>query len=554
VSPEETVPAATWDPVALEVFRNLFFSVAEEMGVTLCRTSFSPNIKERRDYSCAVFDAEGRMVAQGEHMPVHLGSMPLSVEAAIEDVAMGPGDMVILNDPFRGGTHLPDITLVQPVYLDGEPEPAFYVANRAHHSDVGGIAPGSMPLSRSIFQEGIRIPPVPLVRDGAVIEEVMRLVLANVRTPVEREGDLTAQIAANRTGERRLRAMAEKYGPETVTRYMGHLQSYAERMTRAAVREIPDGVYRFEDCMDDDGQGSGPLPIAVTLAVDGDRARIDFTGTSDQVPGSVNAIYAITLSAVMYCFRVIVPFPIPSNHGTIRPLELVAPGGTLVNARFPAAVAGGNVETSQRIVDVVLGALAKAMPGRIPAASYGTMSNLTLGGTDPRTGREYAYYETIAGGMGARPDADGLDATHCHMTNSLNTPIEALEHDYPFLVRRYAVRRGSGGAGRFRGGDGIVREIEVLETAQITVLSDRRVHAPYGLEGGAPGSCGRNVLIDPDGTARELPGKATVDAPAGSTIRIETPGGGGYGPPGEPSCPADQRAPDFSPARAGTDR
>ena len=522
---------ASWDPVTLEVFRNLFYSAAEEMGVTLCRTSFSPNIKERRDYSCAVFDGDGHMVAQGEHMPVHLGSMPLSVEAAIAHVPMEPGDVVIVNDPFCGGTHLPDITLVQPVYMEGDDAPTFYVANRAHHSDVGGITPGSMPLSNSIYQEGIRIPPLRLVRNGEVVKDILNLILANVRTPVEREGDLTAQIASNRTGERRLVAIAGKYGIDTVKSYMSHLQDYAERMIREAIKQIPDGVYKFEDCMDDDGQGNGPLPIVVTITIDGEKARIDFSGTCEQVPGSVNAIYAITLSAVMYCFRVIVPFSIPSNYGTIRPLDVVAPEGSLVNARIPAAVAGGNVETSQRIVDVVLGALSQAMPGKIPAASYGTMSNLTLGGTDPRTGRDFAYYETIAGGMGARPSADGLNATHCHMTNSLNTPIEAFEHSYPFRVRRYAVRRGSGGRGRFRGGDGIVRELEALGPAEVTILSDRRRYAPYGLEGGEPGKVGRNVLLMPDGTERELGGKASVRVEAGTVVRVETPGGGGYGSP-----------------------
>ncbi len=522
---------ASWDPVTLEVFRNLFYSAAEEMGVTLCRTSFSPNIKERRDYSCAVFDGDGHMVAQGEHMPVHLGSMPLSVEAAITHVPMEPGDVVIVNDPFCGGTHLPDITLVQPVYMEGDGAPTFYVANRAHHSDVGGITPGSMPLSNSIYQEGIRIPPLRLVRNGEVVKDILDLILANVRTPVEREGDLTAQIASNRTGERRLVAIAGKYGIDTVKSYMSHLQDYAERMIREAIKQIPDGVYEFEDCMDDDGQGNGPLPIVVTITIDGEEARIDFSGTCEQVPGSVNAIYAITLSAVMYCFRVIVPFSIPSNYGTIRPLDVVAPEGSLVNARIPAAVAGGNVETSQRIVDVVLGALSQAMPGKIPAASYGTMSNLTLGGTDPRTGKDFAYYETIAGGMGARPSADGLNATHCHMTNSLNTPIEAFEHTYPFRVRRYAVRRGSGGMGRFRGGDGIVRELEALGPAEVTILSDRRRYAPYGLEGGEPGKVGRNVLLMPDGTERELGGKASVWVEAGTVVRVETPGGGGYGSP-----------------------
>jgi N-methylhydantoinase B/oxoprolinase/acetone carboxylase alpha subunit len=515
--------------VTLEVFRNLFYSAAEEMGVTLCRTSFSPNIKERRDYSCAVFDGDGHLVAQGEHMPVHLGSMPLSVDAAIECVSMEPGDMVVLNDPFRGGTHLPDITLVQPIFSDGGDKPIFYVANRAHHADVGGMTPGSMPLAESVFQEGIRIPPVKLVRRGEVVRDVMDLILLNVRTPVEREGDLTAQIASNRTGERRLLAMAEKYGADTVTAYMHHLQDYTERMTREAIKAIPDGSYLFEDCMDDDGLGNGPLPIVVTLTVDGDRAKVDFTGTTEQARGSVNAIYAITLSAVMYCFRVIVPFAIPSNHGTLRPLDVIAPLGTLVNARPPAPVAGGNVETSQRIVDVVLGALAKAIPEKIPAASSGTMNNLTLGGTDPRTGEDFAYYETICGGMGARPTSDGLDATHTHMTNSLNTPIEALEHIYPFRVRRYAIRRGSGGAGRFRGGDGVSRDVEVLCPAAVTILSDRRIHAPYGLGGGEAGATGRNVLFSPDGEERELPSKASVSVEAGTTISVRTPGGGGFG-------------------------
>jgi len=517
-----------WDPVTLEVFRNLFYSIAEEMGVALCRTSFSPNIKERRDYSCAIFDGDGHMVAQGEHMPVHLGSMPLSVEAAIEHTTMRPGDMVAVNDPFCGGTHLPDITLVEPVYLEGDPEPTFYVANRAHHSDVGGMTPGSMPLSRSIYQEGIRIPPIRLIKEGEVDNDLMALILANVRTPTEREGDLTAQVASNRTGARRLRAIAEKYGVEMVIDYMHHLQAYAERMTRAAIAAIPDGIYEFEDQMDDDGQGNGPLPIAVTLEINGDEARIDFTGSAPQAEGSVNAIYAITLSAVMYCFRVIVPFAIPSNYGTLQPLEIIAPEGCLLNALPPAAVAGGNVETSQRIVDAVLGALSRAVPGRIPAASSGTMNNLTLGGTDPRTGAAFAYYETIAGGMGARPRADGLDATHTHMTNSLNTPIEALEHAYPFLVRRYEIRRGSGGAGRFRGGDGIRREVELLCPGQVTILSDRRLNPPYGLEGGAPGKTGRNILTEA-GVEREIPSKASVWVEPHSRISVRTPGGGGYG-------------------------
>jgi N-methylhydantoinase B len=518
----------SFDPVRLEIFRSLFQSIAEEMGVALCRTSFSPNIKERRDYSCALFDGGGRMVAQGDHMPVHLGSMPMSVEAAIASVPMAPGDVVVLNDPFCGGTHLPDITLVQPVFLDDRDQPDFYVANRAHHSDVGGMTPGSMPLASEVYQEGLRIPPVKLLRGGEIVRETMQLILANVRTPVEREGDLTAQIASNRTGARRLAELVQKYGRDAVLEYAAHLQDYAERLTREAIAAMPDGTYAFEDVMDDDGMGNGPLPICVSIAIRGDSATVDFTGTSPQAVGSINAVAAITTSAVFYCFRIVVPYPIPSNHGTLRPLTLRIPEGSLLDARPPAAVAGGNVETSQRIVDVVLGALAQALPDRIPAASSGTMNNLTIGGIDPRNGAPFAYYETMAGGMGARPELPGLDATHTHMTNSLNTPVEALEHSYPFRVRRYEVIAGSGGAGRQRGGDGIRRDIELLCPARVTLLADRRVSAPYGLQGGSPGQPGETLLLT-DGDSRRLPGKFSLDVDSGAIISLRSPGGGGYG-------------------------
>ena len=422
---------------------------------------------------------------------------------------------------------MPDITLVEAVFVEGATEPTFYVANRAHHSDVGGMTPGSMPLATSIYQEGIRIPPVHLVRGGELVGDVMSMILSNVRTPREREGDLTAQIASNRTGLRRLLSMVGKYGLDVVQAYMGHLMTYAERMTREAIRQIPDGTYRFEDCMDDDGQGNGPLAIVVTITIHGDNARVDFAGTAPQAQGSINANYAIALAAVFYCFRVIVPFPIPSNHGTLLPLEVVAPDGCLVNAQEPSAMAAGNVETSQRIVDTVLGALAQAIPEIIPAASSGTMNNTTLGGID-LSGAQFAYYETVAGGMGARPHADGLDATHTHMTNSLNTPIEALEHAYPYRVTRYEIRRGSGGSGTWRGGDGIRRDIQLLVPAQLTILSDRRVEGPYGLQGGGSGRPGRNVLISGD-DERELPSKVTTLLQAGDIISVRTPGGGGFG-------------------------
>lgn len=520
----------SFDPIRLEVFKHLFASVAEEMGVVLCRTGYSPNIKERRDFSCALFDDQGRMIAQAAHIPVHLGSMPLSVQEGIRRFAFSPGDMVILNDPYRGGTHLPDITLIAPVFVaEGRQEKLFgFVANRAHHSDVGGMAAGSMPLAREIWQEGVIIPPLKLVECGKMVPGLMELLLANVRTPQEREGDLRAQMAANHRGVERMKALVGRYGPEDVAHYMQGLLSYAERMTRHLIAELPDGVYAFQDQMDDDGVDPEPAVIAVTITIAGDEARVDFSGSAPQRRGSINAVYAITLSAVYYVFRSLLGSGIPSNSGCLAPIRVIAPEGTLVNALPPAAVAGGNVETSQRIVDVLLGALAQALPERIPAASQGTMNNLSLGGWDPKRERYYAYYETIGGGMGARPGKDGADAIHTHMTNTLNTPIEALEFSYPFRVRRYEIRRGSGGEGRYRGGDGICRELELEHAASVTILSDRRKSGPYGLQGGGPGKPGRNLLIRA-GNEQELPGKVMLEAQAGDVISIHTPGGGGNG-------------------------
>ncbi len=508
----------------LDVFRNLFVSIAEEMGIVLRRTSFSPNIKERRDYSCAIYDNQSRTIAMGDHMPVHLGAMPASVEEALRSATMEPGDLVILNDPFRGGTHLPDITAVSGVFLVGESQPAYYVASRAHHSDVGGMSPGSMPLAREIYQEGLRIPPVKLFKRGVEDQEILGLLLANVRTPEERRGDLGAQIAAHRVGERRLLEVTGKYGWDEVQRRIGQLQDYTERIMRARIAEIPGGVYEFEDFLDDDGIRDSPIRIHCRLSVEGDGVTLDFSGADQQVAGGVNANRAVTVSAVMYCFRCLVPEDVPYNAGLMRPIQVITRPGTIVDAQPPASVAGGNVETSQRITDVVLGALSRALPGRIPAASSGTMNNWTMGGSDPRSGQPFAYYETIAGGMGARPTAHGLSATHTHMTNSLNTPVEALEHLYPVRVRRYAVRRGSGGKGRFRGGDGIVKQIEFLTGAQVTILSDRRNRGPYGLEGGGAGKPGRNRL-----NGRRVASKARLDCGPGDVLTIESPGGGGYG-------------------------
>ena len=546
------------DPIELEVFKNLYHSIAEEMGAALRRTSFSPNIRERRDYSCAVFDSAGRVIAMGDHMPVHLGSMPMSVAAAVEQGALDPGDIVMLNDPFRGGTHLPDITLVMPVYVQkvkgkgkikgvGQEcptytnRPDFYVASRAHHADVGGTYPGSMGPCREIYQEGLRIPPVKIMRGGKIVADVLALLLNNVRTPEEREGDLGAQIAACQTGARRLAEICGRYGLARTQRAARELLDYSEEMMRTFLGSIPPGIYRAEDFLDDDGVDDKPVRIAVTLRVRKRGVRsprgkkkpaaitIEFTGSDPQVQGAINAVEAIAVSACFYVFRCLLREDVPATAGLMRPIEVIAPAGTVVNARPPAAVAGGNVETSQRIVDVLLKALAQAIPDRIPAAAAGTMNNLTIGGIDPRSGEPFAYYETIAGGMGARPTKDGVSGVHTHMTNSLNTPAEALEYAYPVRLRRYSFRPGSGGRGLHIGGDGIVREIEVLTDAQVTLLADRRSRGPYGLAGGADGAAGRTVMVHLDGSEEELPGKTSVRLRSGERVRVESPGGGGWG-------------------------
>ena len=511
-------------PVELELFRNLFVSIAEEMGAVLRKTSYSANIKERRDYSCAIYDAAGQTVAMGDHMPVHLGAMPLSVRHALEAFTLQPGDVAILNDPFRGGTHLPDITAISGVFIHREKRASYYVASRAHHADVGGMSPGSMPLAREIYQEGIRIPPILLARGGRIDRDLLRLIVANVRTPEEREGDLRAQLMANARGDSRLREITAKYGAPAVRRNMRELQDYSERMLRAAIRRLPRGVFRFADFLDSDGVSREPVRIEVAISIGGDSVEVDFTGSSEQTAGSVNANYAIAVSATAYVFRCLLADDVPYTAGLLRPIRVIAPAGTVVNALPPAAMAAGNVETSQRITDVLLGGLAQAAPERIPAASSGTMNNLTLGGYDFRAKKNFAYYETIAGGMGASAAGPGESAVHTHMTNSWNTPIEALENQYPLRVRRYQIRRGSGGEGGHNGGDGLIREIEFLTPCEVTILSDRRERRPYGLSGGEGGEPGRNLL---DG--RLVPAKTNFQAQAGTALRIETPGGGGWG-------------------------
>ncbi len=530
------------DPIRLEIFKNLFHSVAEEMGAALRRSAFSPNIKERRDYSCAVFDAAGQVLAMGDHMPVHLGSMPMSVAAALRAFPLGPGDVALLNDPYAGGTHLPDLTMVMPVYASRASRPLFYIANRAHHADIGGAHAGSMGLSREIFEEGLRIPPVKIMEQGRIARDAMAILLANVRTPREREGDLTAQIAACRIGERRLTALAAKYGRREVAAYGRHLLDYSARMMAATIAAIPNGIYRAEDFLDDDGVTDTLLRIAVAIRIRGQRAEVDFSGSARQCAGSVNAVAAITESAVFYVFRCLLDEQVPATSGLMRSIRVLAPAGTIVNAVPPAAVAGGNVETSQRIVDTLLKALARALPSRIPAASQGTMNNLSFGGSDVRRGGQpFAYYETIAGGTGGGPAHPGNSGAQSHMTNTLNTPIEVLEHVYPVRVHRYALRRGSGGRGEFPGGDGIIREIEMLADVQAGILSDRRKLRPYGLAGGSPGRTGKNEMVI-DGKLRSLPSKCTFRATAGTLIQIETPGGGGWGTARKGSKPARRKA------------
>jgi N-methylhydantoinase B len=541
-----------FDPTTLEIYRALYTSVAEEMGTALRWTAFSPNIKERRDYSCAVFDSAGRVIAQGDHMPVHLGSMPMAVAAALREVEIGPGDVVAVNDPFAGGTHLPDVTLVMGVFAEeagsrrqtagkNKRAPAarllrpasclFYVANRAHHADIGGATPGSMGIATDVYGEGVRIPPIRIMRAGEICKDVMKLILTNVRGSDERRADFEAQIGSLKTGEMRLLEIVERRGDKEAREYAQHLISYSSRIMRATIAAIPDGTYEAEDALDDDGISGDQIPIRVRIAIKGEHATVDFNGSSPQVAGAVNAVEAITVSAVSYCFRCLIEGDVPASAGLIEPIDVIAPRGTVVNALPPSSVAGGNVETSQRIVDVVFKALSRAIPDRIPAASQGTMNNLTIGGIDPRTGREFSYYETVAGGMGARPTRGGMNATHTHMTNSLNTPAEALEYAYPLRVREYRIRKGSGGKGKHKGGNGAIREIETLTPVRVALLSDRRKLAPYGLDSGGAGERGRAFIIRRDGRREELTSKGSWQLETGDRVRIETPGGGGFGKP-----------------------
>ena len=519
------------DPVTLEVTRNACIAISEEMNATLIRTGYSPNIKERRDCSCALFDADAEMISQAENMPVHLGAMPFSVAAAIDRYppeTLDPGDAILLNDPFYGGAHLPDLTLVTPVFQDGDI--IAFAANRAHHADVGGSRAGSVAAdSTEIYQEGLRIPPVKLFEGGEPNEGLFDMILSNVRTPDERRGDLRAQEAANETGRRRVTELVEKYGRGQLTAMLEEIKDYSERRMRAEITDLPDGTYTYDDVLDDDGRGNEALAIRAAVTVDGDHVSVDFSGSADQTAGAINAVFAVTASATYYAVRCVTDPDIPPNHGCYRPIDIEAPDGTIVNPEPPAAVVGGNLETSQRVTDVVLGALSKAVPDRVTAAGQGTMNNVTFGGTDPRDGTPYAFYETQAGGFGGRRGKDGMDGVHVHMSNTMNTPAEVLETAYPLRVTRYEYRPDTGGAGEFRGGLGLRRDIQVRDhEATFSLLAERHRSQPYGLSGGDPGATGGAVL-NPDDDPEELAPKSTHELPPGSVVSVRTPGGGGYG-------------------------
>ena len=582
------------DSATLEIIRNACAAIAEEMNANLIRTGYSPNIKERRDCSCALFDAAGEMISQAENMPVHLGAMPFSVAAAIEAFppeTLEPGDGILLNDPFRGGAHLPDLTLVTPVFAgdsgdsdESDERIVAYAANRAHHADIGGARAGSVAAdSTEIYQEGLRIPPIQFYENGAVDETALEMILANVRTPDERRGDLRAQEAANRTGRRRFGELVGKYGTEYLRSALEEIKEYSERRMRAEIDALPDGSYRFEDVLDDDGQGNTDLPIVAEVTIDGDSVSVDFDGTAAQTEGPVNAVFAVTASATYYAVRCVTDPDIPPNHGCYRPIDIHTPEGTIVDPTLPAAVVGGNLETSQRVTDVVLGAFAEADPERVLAGSQGTMNNVTFGGIDRRSswgsardgstgngsatdksvadgpaggdgdkGTPYAFYETQGGGFGGRAGLDGIDGIHVHMSNTMNTPVEVLETAYPLRVIRYEYRPDSGGAGQYRGGLGLRRDIGVRDGwATFSLLADRRRHAPYGLAGGtegAPGDayCFEDALSSNGPIAKattgartesddgeRLPGKVVRELAPGTVVSVRTPGAGGYGDPAD---------------------
>ncbi|MCH8543435.1 MAG: hydantoinase B/oxoprolinase family protein [Alcanivorax sp.] len=516
------------NPVQLSIFANRLSGICDEMGALLRRCALSPNIKDRLDFSCAIFDASGELCAQAAHIPVHLGSMAYAMRDLVAGRDWQPGSLLVVNDPYLGGTHLPDVTVVAPVFHDGEAAPVAFAVTRAHHANIGASAPGSMPVSRQLEEEGIVIAPQWLRQQGAWSMPLVRQLVSDPAIAVPEDSprfaDFVAQASACEAGGRWLAALLAERGLAWFEQGVVALNAYGERLASQLLAGMPDGEYGFTDYLDDDGQGTRDIPVAVRIRVQGERAHVDFSGTSDQVAGNINCPLSVAAAAVYYCFRCLLPASVPACAGLFRPITLSAPEGSLVNARRPAAVAAGNVETSSRIVDAVLGALAEAVPERIPAASHGTMNNLAMGAHASGDTPGWDYYETMGGGMGASAHAAGLSGVQTHMTNTLNTPIESLEQHYPLRVWRYALRRGSGGTGRNRGGDGLVRELEFLAPAQVTLLTERRTHAPWGLAGGAPGQAGENRF-----NGRLVPGKTTLHAAEGDRLTIASPGGGGWG-------------------------
>ena len=496
--------------------------------MVLIRAGFSPNIKERRDLSCAIFQSNGDMIAQAAHIPIHLASMSFAVRAVLDMPEIHEGDILILNDPFRGGTHLPDVTCIMPVFHKSKLE--FFVASRAHHADIGGLTPGSMPLSTSIDEEGVLISPSKLYRKRKLNKKLFNEILNATRDPEEREGDFNAQVGALELGEKRLIETINKYSIAKVKQAGKELLDYSEKIMKEVIKKIPDGVYEFEDYLDDDGAGTVKIPIKAKIHIKGSRAIVDLRGSSPKVKGNLNAPLSVTTAAVIYVFQCLAPSNMPLNSGPLRVVEIVVDENSILNAKYPAAVVGGNVETSQRVVDVVFGALSKAIPNQVPAASAGSMSNFTFGGINSRTSSSYGYYETIAGAMGGRYGRDGVSAVQTHMTNTLNTPIESLERELPVMINTYSIRKNSGGKGKYRGGDSIVREFKFLSNATVSMITERRKFAPYGVKGGNPGKKGVNTLITRKKASKITP-KASFNVKKGDSIRIETPAGGGWGKP-----------------------
>lgn len=508
--------------IELSLFTSRLNAVCDEMGAVLQRAAFSPNIRDRLDFSCAVFAANGELCAQAAHIPVHLGSMAYAMQNIVSQLDWHEGDMVIVNDPFLGGTHLPDITLIAPVYLDGKL--LAFIANRAHHADIGADSPGSMPLSKSLDEEGLIIPPTHLIQQGKMNDIVMSEILAAIRSGSAAQGDFSAQISANHAGVERLQSLMIPLGESVFLNALSELNDYGERLARSIINNIPNGEYTFSDVMDDDGLGNFDLKISATIDIKDHNVHVDFSGTTDQTEGNINCPLSVAAAAVYYVFRCLMPKQTPACAGSFRPITLTAPEGCLLNAKRPAAVAAGNVETSTRIVDVVLGALAQALPDKIPAASHGSMNNLAMGYSGGSIEDNWDYYETMGGGMGASSGFDGLDAVQTHMTNTRNTPIEVMETSYPVRIKQYAIRKDSGGVGLHKGGDGLVREFEFLKSANVTLLTERRLYPPWGLNNGIAGGCGQNLL-----NGKPLTPKVCFDVNEGDCLTIKTPGGGGWG-------------------------